>query len=502
VHPQIQRQIKQVADLAQREIKKQTRNIPVPFRREAEKQVRKAVAPIKREVDALTKDIPKGLKGPAQALANSVLAGKFDADAAKKLGAKEAKKVLNQYATKYGTQALSKVAPELKIPGGINPAAAADLLLSGKRITAEAALQAGYGTVKGVGDKYLSSVTGIPISLPQKLTAKEIGKSLTSLIPTDVQGVIDTGLALGTQVAASALTSVLAGAGVGSVIPGLGTVVGIGVALGVQALKGPVTKLLKGPPPPYQRKCPTNVKCPEVPNKSAIEIIPWAARNMAQVANVLAQDQKKSYCGRGSAHDCVVRLDVLMGRAYDIVSGYDTVPMTSFMQMGQHAQRTWKNGTTVVVGLYQVEKYIKLYEGAPKSHAWYDSKARKIIQVKNEPVIEVLAHLRERKRVLDAFVKKSKTIATMAPAEFIGGTISGFRGEVYAELRNAMMQYSFDPSPETTRWVEDLGKMMSEMDKRVKAYEKGRRGRVMEVQARREALSKDPNWKPIQHRVD
>lgn len=210
--------------------------------------------------------------------------------------------------------------------------------------------QAGYDTLKNYGEKAVQAETGIPIKFPKKLNAKEIGRSIGAIIPTSIEGALDTALTVGAQTAASALTSLVVGAAAGSVVPGLGTVIGIGVALGVNVLKNlirkspvfkaiatvvkytplglsltlakeilkPFSKLFAAEPPPSQVKCKTPWKCPSVPaGIDALGLITWTTRRLdSPQARALRREMggtfgggptwaiSGAHCGTGEAVAC------------------------------------------------------------------------------------------------------------------------------------------------------------------------------------------------------
>jgi hypothetical protein len=418
-----------------------------PIKREIEKAAAPAKAAVQSEANKLLQSLPPAARGAAAQAAKSLAEGRLDVNALKQLGKTEGKRLLESYGKKYGAQALSKLAPDLKIPGGVSIGAAADLLFSGKKITAERALQAGYGVAKGAAEKAIAAQTGFPVYLPAKFTAKEIGKSFANLIPTNLNQLIDTGLAVGGQYAASALTAALAGSAIGSVIPGLGTVIGIGVALGINALKG----ALKEKPPPYMKSCPTKAVCPTVPNLSPMELLPWIATNLASVHTVIAQDRKRSYCGKGQSVECMYRLNVLERNVYDLIY--------PFASGSTGSKRSWEKSTPAVLGLPQVESLIRIYAKAPRSHAWYQDNPKfpgykTITQEPNQRLIDILGLLNRRKAILDSIVSRSKRVSTMTPNE-----LERYRSDLGAEMQNAMMQYSFTPGRETEQWVGKIGEM-------------------------------------------
>ena len=493
-HPQVRGVVERAAAMGKQEAQKQVQRAAAVGKREVEKRIEKAVAPARDAANDLVKNVPKVLQGPAKALVDSALKGKLDPKAVQQLGEKEAKKVLNQYAQKYGKAALNKLVPSgVKLPGGIDVGGAVDMLVSGK-VTAEGVKELIYDSTKGTAESFIKGATGFPITLPKDLSAKAILGSVTSLIPTDINSAINTGVAIATQAVSGALTAALAGSAIGSVIPGLGTVVGIGVALGVNALRG----ALKGKPKPYERKCPTKVPCPEVPQLSAIELLPWIATKQIPIYAAVAKDQKKSYCGKGATVDCATRMMVLTDRVAEILNPPGV--HANILTKGTKADP--KKATAYMLGLPQLAKLVPKYERAPKSHDWYVSDNgrpgyKTIIQVPNAALALVLAQMRWRKEFLDAFVKESKTTPNMRGI----GETEAFRWKIWAELGKATEQASLDPSKETRDWVATLSEMLKKNLAREAELKAVGQKRIADAHARRAVLAKDPNWKPKQYNI-
>jgi hypothetical protein len=449
---------------------------------------RAAAAPVVRAASDIVKSVPPSLRGPAQALVDSALRGKLDPQAVQRLGEREAKKVLNQYATKYGKAALNKLTPPgVKLPGGIDVGGAVNMILSGK-VTTEGAKELVYDSTKGTAEKWMQGVTGLPITLPKDFTLKSIAGSLTSLIPTDLQGVLDKGLLVASQAVSGVLTTALAGSAIGSVIPGLGTVVGIGVALGVEALKG----ALKTKPPPYAQKCPTKVTCPKVPNLSPLELLPWIATEQVAVYQAVAKDRQKSYCGAGASVECTYRMSTLTERVAEILnpSGVKANVLTA----GRAADAT--KSAAYTLGLPQLRKLIPLYERAPKSRPWYDTKAKIVVQSPNVELMRVLSQLKARKMLLDAFVARKNSIPRMTSQE-----AETFRYDVWDKLQNAIYQAALAPGRDTQDWLKTVGEMWTMLVRRQDELRAVSQKRITGAQSRRAELAKKPGWKPKQYVV-
>jgi hypothetical protein len=321
-----------------------------------------------------------------------------------RLGVQEGKKLMEGELAKMGVPPVLAFIPSDLTPEGIKDAA--------------------YSVAKTYAEKSLQSATGFPIKLPTKLTAKAIGRSVGALIPTDLEGVIDTGLAIGAQAAASAVTSLLVGAGIGSVIPGLGTIVGIGAALGVAALKG----LVKGEPPKYLQKCKTKMYggCPRPPALSALELLPWVDQRYHQaIARELRAERDRTGCGAGETVTCLARLSTLRADAYHIAK---TTPQ--------------------VLGLPQLNRLIPLYERIDGIQTYQPA----------DDVALILTAMKNRRALLQTLL--------VDPSRLTGSQIVTLRWNLVTELNNAMVQMQYQPGPETTQWLGTLIRLYNGLQQR------------------------------------
>lgn len=198
---------------------------------------------------------------------------------------------------------------ELGVPPGLPISLPSDLTPEG---IAKAAVDGGMGYVEGL----IHAEFGISISLPRKFTVEELGRAIGSMLPTSLDALVDQTLLIASQAVASTLTSLLAGAGVGSVIPGLGTLVGIGAAFGVMAIKG----LFGEEPPPYTRVCARSYTC-ETPQLSVwlrdngqtpLNLLAWSRDAYMHASNAYAFEQANKYCQGGQTGGCVRYLGELM----------------------------------------------------------------------------------------------------------------------------------------------------------------------------------------------
>jgi hypothetical protein len=323
---------------------------------------------------------------------------------AKKIAGREAQKVANEAFRKMGVPAIP-----LSFP---------------KELSADAVKDVAYASGKTYIEGAVKAKFGVPISLPAKLTAKEIGRSVGAIVPTNVEGVVDLGLAIGTQAAASAVTSLLVGAGVGSVIPGLGTIIGIGAALGVAALKGVVKDLIK----PRGRKCNRPWTCPEIPSKlSPIELLPWIAPHYVAVHRAIAEQdgfRKSEPCVRGPTMECYWLLNQLGLRIFDL--GVAKTPL--------------------VMGGFQLDRLIPLYENALRQFQSVGL-PRGLRTGGQDSMLLILQRMKARKAELAA-------LQVQANRELASGRrpTSALRFKLVTELKDAAVQVQFAPGPETLNW--------------------------------------------------
>lgn len=190
----------------------------------------------------------------------------------------------------------------------------------------------------------------VRVRLPRKLTLNELQRSIGFTLPTDLQGGIDLALTLGGQAIAMGVTSLLVGAGVGSVVPGLGTIVGIGVALGISALQSAFK------PEPNIVWCTKGWECRGVAPE-ATPILTWAdgLTYYTYVSSVYAHDQASGFCQGGPVGDCQRFWRELLERAAKA-----------------------SLGTAVKMTAVEVDEAYRAFAGAAKRYDFYDAKARGI----------------------------------------------------------------------------------------------------------------------------
>lgn len=422
-------------------------------RRRVEKKAKKikddAEREAKRQVDKFTGSFPKGVRGHAEAAFRSIKTGKLDTSELKKLGKREGKKFVEKYAKEFGATELTKSIPAL--PKDI-PVRQIFEFLSDP--SAENLAKAGVSAASDYASAAVSSYAGFPVDFPNELSAKAFIDSALGVIPTNLNDVIGIGLAVGGQVAATAITSALAGTAIGSVIPGLGTIVGLGVGIMVGLLKDE----LKEEPPPFQRKCPTKFKCPKVPAKSPIELIPWAVKVHADASRVVAADQKKKFCGTGSSVSCASGMHFLIQRCYFIV-----LPLPKNVIQGQRAAiSTSQPLTTIdVIGLPEVKRLLPKYKSAPSEFDFFDDKKKKVVKEQNTKMLEILSKLRARRRQLDEMISRLERLETSA-------NLSKDRFDLSREIEYASQQVFLSPSKESKDWLRTLGSYYKRLERREK----------------------------------
>ena len=178
--------------------------------------------------------------------------------------------------------------------------------------TPEKVKDAAYAVGKPYVEKAIQAETGIPIKLPRKLTIKELERTVGGIFPTNVAEVLNTALTVGTQLAASALTSVLAGTAIGSAIPGLGTIVGLAVGLAVAGIK---SLFSKAPTHSEGKECKFGTPrmkggyCKPPDNLDAFQLFAWSTKELKPVWDGLRKEQRREGCGRGKVINCARTLN-------------------------------------------------------------------------------------------------------------------------------------------------------------------------------------------------
>jgi hypothetical protein len=372
---------------------------------------------------------------------------------------KEIRKGLKRVAGPEAEKIKSDVLKAMKLPGNIPVPLPAEMSVEGVK---NAALNAGADYM----EKELQRQTGLPIPVPRSLSVKEIERSITGILPADAGEAIELGITIGIQYASSALASVLAGAAIGSAIPGLGTVIGIGMALGVEAIKS----ALKEPPTvkPCKAKFPirrvegspgsfrvaeTYRQCPPFPQTSAMGLLPWLARTVVPFRAELKRMDGGALC-HGPVQQCASILMTVSANAYNM-----------------------SKKTPQVLGYYQLGQLIPQYQAAmqlPRSRAQDDIKL-------------LLPAMLKRQQQLAALIAKADQVERLSARD-----IASLRWNLVTEFRSAGAQFALDQGPDTRQWLATLGKYMQRLQAREGAVVQERQQRQVQQTARFEQRKGDP----------
>lgn len=311
-------------------------------------------------------------------------------------------------------------------------------------LSAEGVRDVAYAAGKEWAEDAIAAEFGYPIELPDRFTAEALVDSLASIIPTDVAGFIDAGIAYGTQVAAGALTTLLAGTAIGSVIPGLGTVVGIAVALSVMAIRG----WIEGP---EQAKCETRIP-KDVPapfTMGPIEQMPYTVMRLVYINGLIDKERGtkrgKERCRGGPIVE---------------YAGYLSTLYTSL----SHASED----TPSKLGLPQLAHLIPLYERTPK-HPY---------------VVDFLRAMKARQAELQAKMARAARVDTIPI-----GQLGSVRWDLVTEMRTAGVQLAYAPGPQTEQWFRELAQAFARVDAREKAQQAKRKAEIAAGRRRYEAAS-------------
>lgn len=334
--------------------------------------------------------------------------------------------------------------------------------------TPKGVADAAYNSGKQFAERAIQQRTGIPISLPSKLTAGEIAKSIGSVFPTDVGQAVDLALNIGAQAASQALTGLLAGAGVGSVIPGLGTVVGIGVALGINAIKN----VLKEEPPPGRRKCETKWDAkPPPPGINAFQLIAWASRERVPLSRAIADEQARRMCGVGPALTYSSALG-LMRR-----EGIETAM-----------------GSARNMSLPDVAAALQALRGIPDG-AWHYStrpgptEGKIIWDRYTWPDLgKLIGELRSRQGFLVGLLSRTLKIPTATRPQ-----LSILRPQLVQEVATAARAYQAARTPANLQWLRRLATALQSLDGRDQALQRQMHAQLAQARARgAQRLATDP----------
>ena len=343
-------------------------------------------------------------------------------------------------------------------------------------------------------------------------------------IPTDVESAVKMGIQIGTQVLTklatplitSALTAIMPGVvsavsstlatlgtatGLGSMIPGVGNLVGVAIA-GLIELGKMFAADLEGP-----RQCEFDPRCPDiarrVENLSPVDALPILAKVYADTSMRLSRQAREE--------DCVL---LPMGGGAK-VGPYGCM---QYILGGLDTMLTYSQPTVVDMGLPQLNRVLPLYQAMPK-HGWYvdvrgsqkmkpmapwgerqsrvrDWTTRDAVraamrgQTRSRHDLSVSGMIKDmgdRRLFLAELDRKIQGAATIAP-----GQVSGLRWHVVTELRKATTQYMLNQGPEQEQWLRHCGLWLQKVMAR-EAADKERMKRHLEMQRRRaKVVEADP----------
>jgi hypothetical protein len=384
-----------------------------PIKRDAERAAKAAVAPIKRDVLKAAEPLLAPIRAGATQLARQLPIG-------------DAMKAFSDFGKKMGVPNLPWTPPT-------------DLTLNGVR-------DAAYNTGRKFVEGKFKAMTGIPLGLPNAPSAKAIKKWADDLVPDDARQAIEMSIDIGLSATTSAVSALLTGAIGGSVIPGLGTVIGIGVGLAVMLLKGVVKdaitekhsaqQLCKADDALY-KKFARDVK--GMPKLSPLQYVPWVAKKSYDASKAVAEEQHRTKCGR-------------------------TPYMTTLRQIGKSSFESAK-ATVPLLGLPQLDQLIRMYESAPKQEYFWDKGRRqaggaivggtgKVLlgtSAAGYDLTTLLKLMYARKAQLQTLVAQASRVEQLAP-----NAIAPLRFSLVTEIGRATMLYTLDPQKVTEDWLKQL----------------------------------------------
>jgi hypothetical protein len=382
---------------------------------------------------------------------------KSGAAAAEKFLKEQGRAIVKEAGQKLGLDAAKAYGKEflkgMKIP---NMPAGLDFQLPSK-LTVDEIEKAAYNTGKAYAENAIQSKIGIHIELPKKLTLKEISRTVDSLIPDNAAEALNMTASIGLQVAAgaaaSALTTLATATAIGSAVPGIGTVIGLGVGLATIALKGTVIAAFTQSACERNKamcKCqtPPGWKKPEPGKRSPVEMLPWLAQEQHKLAKIVL---KPDLCS--------------LGPVPEAKNWFSTLSQLLVPYVGS---------TLPVMGLPALERLLPAYESAAKlskqspgythqgsaadliKYGWAASKNSLGFVVPG--VASPLATIRSRVTFLRQLAVDANKIGPQS------GDLSTLRWNLATELNNAITQYTLNPSADNEKWFVQLGTAFAKLE--------------------------------------
>lgn len=359
---------------------------------------------------------------------------------ARKLAQQEAERLVREKLAEMGVPSIP-----FEIPGDV--------------LTVEGAAALAYDSGKVYLEASIRQYTGLPIDLPERLTVADLERTVGVLLPADAAEALELAIMVGTQYAASALAAAIAGATIGSAIPGLGTVIGVGMALGINAMREALKEV-----PPHSRSCTrkANVALPQL---APMELVPWLAQRRELVSGMLADEQAFQMCGVG-----------------EIVT-FNAFLSTLLRQLEADVYATAR----YALGPYQVRKLLPLYDQAPNGK-WYFNKRTRAKEWIDEGaggiVAQTAAKMRARFMETGALAARGARIAQLTDAE-----VASLRWDLVTELQIAAPQVVLSQgSPEALQWYAELSGYLAAIQAREAANMAALRQAALSGAARRDEV--------------
>ena len=367
----------------------------------------------------------------------------------------------------------------------------------------------------------LRGATGLDIHLPRKFTVEAIGQSLYDLLPTDITQALDMAMALAAQGAAQIVAGLLAetalgaaatgfttlvttgittlaveagvsaasaaalGGAVGSVIPGFGTVIGIGAALLVNELG-----LFKPVVRPMDRECKTHSNRLSTSDgnafkRSPLDLLPYAYTSYIELTNAIEKERAVKYCGKGLA---IEHRDLWSGALERLLHAF-TIPGVNAL-----GGPTWDNTARFVpdivvgtLGLPRVKKLLRTYRALPTKEFFFNTQTHKLSSETSGYHKQLIQPL------IRALETRQHDLEELVATKFLLGKSSALRWLLVTELNNATTQVVLETASEYSKaWL----LVVAELYKKLVALELSEQNALAAATANNQklyaAIQKDP----------
>jgi len=373
---------------------------------------------------------------------------KSGAAAAEKFLKEQGRAIIKDAGQKLGVDAAKAYGKEfmkgMKLPG---MPAGLDFQLPSK-LTVDEIEKAAYNTGKNFAENTIQSKLGVRIELPKKLTIKEISRTVDSLIPDDAAEALNMTASIGLQVAAgaaaSALTTLATATAIGSAIPGLGSVIGLGVGLAAIALKGTVIAaftqtacdrnkaMCKCKTPPGWRK-------PDPGKRSPVDMLPWLAQEQTNLRKI---SRTPALC--------------TLGEVPETENWFATLSQLVIPFVGN---------TIPVMGLPSLERLLPAYIKAAslsRFNTGHQGDAASLIKYGWTAGTNSLGFVTPGVASPLATIQTRVAFLRKLVADANAGNLD--RWSLATELKNAITQYTLNPSSDNERWFVQLGTLFGKLE--------------------------------------